>query len=462
MKHLIFFVLMLFTAAQVSASAFDRRPPRKKRKAKQEQIEEAQLAEDEAAKKAAEQTQLKEEPAVKPRPKTDVELNFSPEQSDSLAAVWGEMMRRDAFENFFRDYVVIDSAAVTRTEPDSVYVERLRDLASPIPLAYNELVKRSIAKYTATTNGTISRVLGRSEVYFPIIEEALLKSGLPVELRALSIIESALIPTALSRMGAMGLWQFMPTTGRSYGLEINSLVDERCDPVKASEAACRFLQDLYNMFQDWTLAIAAYNCGPGNVNKAFARAGNSSRSFWDIYPYLPRETRDYVPAFIGASYAYAYHAQHGIAVSEPPVPLAVDTLQITRLMHFGQIASTLEDLPIETIRQLNPQYRMDIIPATKKAYTLVLPQRHAVAFIEHEEEIFKKDSAYLKEYINPSNIDKKKLESAGRGTTFYRVKRGDTLGGIAHKYRVSVKQLMRLNNIRNPKSLRVGQRLRIR
>ena len=200
-----------------------------------------------------------------------------------------------------------------------------------------------------------------------MIEDELLKENLPIELRALPIIESALSPTAVSPVGAVGLWQFMPSTGKSYGLEVNSLVDERRDPVRATQAACRYLKDLYAIYNDWTLAIAAYNCGPGNVNKAMARSGG--KTFWEIYDYLPRETRGYVPAFIGATYAYAYHRQHDIEPQPAPIPLSVDTIRIDRLLHLQQIASTI-DLPLETLRQLNPQYKLDIVPRRPSLYTL--------------------------------------------------------------------------------------------
>ena len=242
-------------------------------------------------------------------------------------------------------------------------------------------------------------------------------------------------------------------------LEINSFVDERRDPVQATRAACRYLKDLYGIYHDWTLAIAAYNCGPGNVNKALARAGGGT-TFWDIYEYLPRETRGYVPAFVGASYAYAYHQQHGIQSENPPMPLATDTIRVTRLLHLGQVASTL-DIPIETLRTLNPQYKMDIIPATIKSYTLVLPQHYLCQYIASEEEIHRKDSTYLKEYINPANIEKKKLADATPAYTTYTVKRGDTLGAIARRYRTTTAQIMKLNKLKNANKLREGQRLRI-
>ena len=215
-------------------------------------------------------------------------------------ALWREKQTLQSYDTFFNDYIDIDSlASSSDTTPDSVYANRLRALVSPVQLPFNPIVKNYIRRYVDTRYGTINRVLSLSRYYFPLIEEELIKADLPVELRALPIIESALSTTATSPMGAVGLWQFMPATGKSYGLEINSFVDERRDPVQATRAACRYLKDLYGIYHDWTLAIAAYNCGPGNVNKALARAGGGT-TFWDIYEYLPRETRGYVPAFVGS------------------------------------------------------------------------------------------------------------------------------------------------------------------
>ena len=386
-------------------------------------------------------------------------MDLSPVQIDSLLAVWRERQTLGAYEEFFSTYVGFDPAAAAAGDrtPDSVYVRRLRDLVSPVQLPYNYIVKGYIDRYTNVRSGTISRILGMSQYYFPLIEEELIKAGLPVELRALPIIESALSPTAVSPMGAAGLWQFMPATGKVYGLEVNSLVDERCDPVLSTRAACRYLKDLYTLYKDWTLAIAAYNCGPGNVNKALARAGDGSRTFWDIYDFLPRETRGYVPAFIGASYAYAYHKLHGIEFTEPPLPLATDTIRVDRLLHLGQVSSTI-DIPMETLRQLNPQYKLDIVPATTKTYSLVLPQRYVCRYIQQQDSIFAKDSAYLKEYMNPANLEKKRQQRSG---TIYTVKKGDTLGAIARKYRVTTAQLMRWNGIKNANKLRLGQKIRI-
>ena len=385
-------------------------------------------------------------------------LTLTPAVMDSLVATWNESQNALAFEKFFADYIDLDSfEASSASLPDSVYEARLRSLASPIQLPYNPIVKRYIDRYTDTRYGTINRIMSLAHYYFPLVEEELLRAGLPVELRAMPIIESALAPTAVSPRGAVGLWQFMPYTGKSYGLEVNSLVDERRDAVLSTRAACKYLRDLYNIYNDWTLAIAAYNCGPGNVNKALARASENCKTFWDIYWYLPSETRGYVPAFIGASYAFAYHKHHNVEYEPSPLPLATDTITVRRIMHLEQISSTI-DVPIEMLRKLNPQYKLDIIPATNKSYALTLPTQFVSQYIEREEEIFGKDSTYLKEYINPANIDKKKLERPG---FTYTVKKGDTLSGIAARYRVSVKNLMRWNNLRSANSLRIGQKLRI-
>ena len=446
--------ILLLLAVAVPASALDRRPRKKdKKKNKTEAVvtpPTAPVAEQQAAPEP-EEPELPDPAEVQ---YDDMTLGLSAEQADSLVAVWRERQCGDSYQEFFDNYILVDSTAESTT-PDSVYIQRLRALVSPIQLPYNNIVRGYINRYTDSRYGTISRILGMSQYYFPLIEDELLKEGLPVELRALPIIESALSTTAVSPMGAVGLWQFMPSTGKSYGLEVNSLVDERRDPVRSTQAACRYLKDLYAIYNDWSLAIAAYNCGPGNVNKAIARSGG--KNFWEIYDYLPRETRGYVPAFIGASYAYAYHRQHGIEPTEAPIPLSVDTVRINKLMHLRQISSTI-DLPIETLRQLNPQYKLDIIPATTKPYTLVLPQRYVMQYIAHEPEIQAKDSMYLKEYINPANIDKKRQERSG---SVYVVKKGDTLGAIARRYRVTTAQIMRWNKLKSAHKLRIGQRLRI-
>ena len=383
-------------------------------------------------------------------------VEYSPSQLDSLSALLKQQQVDETFQKFFEEYVCEPQTFVTDTSLDSLYKSRLDALVSPIHLPYNELVRTSIKRYT-DGSGLMSRVLSRAQYYFPIIEEELLKAGLPVELRAMAIIESALQAKAYSRAGAAGLWQFMPATAKSYGLEVNSMVDERYDPYKATKAACKYMKALYNMYDDWSLAIAAYNCGPGNVNKALARAGGKPESFWDVYWYLPSETRGYVPAFIAANYAYAYHKAHNITYDEPALPIAVDTIHIDRLMHTKQITSTI-DVDSATIAMLNPQYKLNVIPATTKTYTLVLPANRITEFISKQDSIFAKDSTYLKEYLNPAAVQKKMQEVS---VIYHRVKSGETLGAIARKYRVTTKQIMTWNRLKNANRISIGQRLRI-
>lgn len=383
-------------------------------------------------------------------------VDYTPAQIDSLHRMLKLQEVNDTFQAFFEEYICEPENPSTDTAMDSLYKARLDLIVTPIHLPYNELVRDKIRVYT-NPSGVMSRVLARAKYYFPMIEEELLKAGLPVELRALAIIESALLPTAISRAGAAGLWQFMPTTGKSYGLEVNTMIDERLDPVKSTRAACKYLKVLYNMYNDWSLALAAYNCGPGNVNKALARAGGKPESFWDVYWYLPRETRGYVPAFIAATYAYTYHQAHDIEYAEPPLPIAVDTIMIDRLMHMKQITSTI-NVDSTTMAMLNPQYKLEIIPATTKNYTLILPANRITEYISNQDSIFAKDSTYLKEYLNPATVEKKMQEVA---VVYHRVKSGETLGAIAQKYRVTTKQIMTWNGLKNANRISIGQRLRI-
>ncbi len=392
----------------------------------------------------------------KPSPRIDtLQVAHTPTELDSLIDAWVTLHQS------LSDKQLLDSKL--EGEPnkapmpiDTLYKQRLFDMASPIHLSYNYIVRGYINQYVAGRGTTLSRILALSQYYFPIIEEELLAAGLPLELRYLPIIESNLTIRATSFMGAVGLWQFMPATGKNLGLEINSLVDERCDILKSTRAACKFLSYLYKVYGDWTLAIAAYNCGPGNVNKALARAGDKRKSFWDIYDFLPTETRGYVPKFVAAAYAFTYHKEHNIAPAKLPVCIATDTVMIKRIMHLEQVASTL-NIPMETLRDLNPQYKIDIIPATTKEYALRLPMRYVCEFIAKEQEIYSKDSLYLKEYINPANLDKKRAEGVGYT---YVVREGDNLGFIAERNRTTVANIKKWNNLKSD-FLRVGQKLRI-
>lgn len=391
----------------------------------------------------------------KPAPRIDtLRLAHSPAEIDSLVEAWTTLHQAQSEKQFFEVYNAEDSLAVMPI--DTLYKRRLADMVSPMHLPYNYIVRNFINQYLSGRWSPLSRVLGLSRYYFPIIEEELHNAGLPLELRYLPIIESNLSIRATSRMGAVGLWQFMPATGKNLGLEINSLVDERCDVMKSTRAACKFLAYLYKVYGDWTLAIAAYNCGPGNVNRALTRAGAACKTFWDIYDFLPRETRGYVPKFIAAAYAYTYHNAHNITPTAIPDCVATDTVVINRVIHLGQVASTL-NIPIETLRDLNPQYKLDIIPATKKTYSLRLPTRYTSEFLQNEKEIYSKDSLYLKEYINPANLEKKRAEGVGY---IYTVRSGDNLGLIAKRNRCTVKELMKWNKL-NSTVIRPGQKLRI-
>lgn len=334
--------------------------------------------------------------------------------------------------------------------PDSVYIKRLYSLPTQIEVVYNQSVKNFIERYAGRMRRQVSYMLGEGKYYFPMFEEALEREGIPMELKYLAVIESALNPIARSRMGATGLWQFMPATGKMYDLEINSLVDERCDPHKSTTAAARYLKDLYSIFNDWNLAIAAYNCGPGNVNKAIRRSGGQT-DFWTIYPYLPRETRDYVPIFIAATYIMNYHKEHNICPVECDKPASMDTVVVNKNLHFQQIADVL-NIPIDDVRRYNPQFRNNIIPGEYKGYALNLPIHKISAFIDNSDTIF----AYkVNELFTHRKVAGQTLANT---STSYRVKRGDTLSKIAKRYGISVTQLKRLNGLKS-NSVSVGRYL---
>ena len=280
------------------------------------------------------------------------------------------------------------------------FVDRLYRMPCVMEMAYNDVVQKFIDRYSGRLRRSISYMLGASNFYMPIFEEALEMYQLPLELKYLPIIESALNPTAVSRVGAAGLWQFMPATGKQYGLKLNSLVDERRDPVKSSQAAARYLRDLYKIFGDWNLVIAAYNCGPENINKAIRRANNVTslkgadgeplpvvKDYWHIYPYLPRETRGYVPAFIAANYIMTYYSLHNICPMTTRLPAKSDTVMVSRNVHLEQVAAVV-GLNIDLLRSLNPMYRRDVVPGATEPSPLRLPLADVGRFLDLEDSVY--------------------------------------------------------------------------
>lgn len=349
--------------------------------------------------------------------------------------------------------------------PDSVYISRLQAIDSFLPLPYNQTVRNFIGLYTIRKRDLTSYIYGLSNYYFPVFEEALERYQLPHELKYLPIIESALNPKAFSRAGASGLWQFMIGTARLYGLEVNSYVDERNDPIKATDAAARYLRDLYAIYGDWHVVIAAYNCGPGNINKAVRRSGGK-QTYWEIYNSLPRETRGYIPVFIAASYMMHYGKEHQIKAAEPKFNTLTDTLEVHSYLNFEQLAAIM-NISVEQLRQLNPQYRRDIIPArAEKSYLLKLPSEKVSAFIDNQTQIF----AYERDKYFPNNqlVPIKNVRSRGsKGNNIsvsgmkeitHVVRSGDNLGSIASKYKVTVDDLKEWNSFRK-KNLQIGQRV---
>lgn len=379
---------------------------------------------------------------------------------DSLLNSW---YVNQSLEAIIDDNQII-SDTVVPDFPDSVYIERLAALPSVVDMTYNRLVKNYINVYTRKRREQVKIMLGLADYYFPYFEEVFDYYGIPYELKYLSIIESALNPNAVSRARAVGLWQFMYGTARVYGLNINSLVDERRDPMRSTDAAARFLKDLYGIYGDWTLALAAYNCGPGNVNKAIRRSGGK-RNFWDIYYYLPRETRGYVPAFIAAAYTMNYYQYHNLSKIPSTLPLATDTVQIREELHLKQVAEVM-GLPVDQLRDLNPQYRYDIIPANKlHPYALKIPFSMTAVFIDLEDSIFAyKDSVFFnKDKLSaiPQHYTadyKVELPDSKYDKIYYTVKSGDNLGYIADWYDVRISDLRYWNNI-SKNMIRGGQKL---
>ena len=376
---------------------------------------------------------------------------------DSLLYLW---YVENSPGHFITGEETADSAIIEF--PDSVYLDRLSLIPSAIELSYNRTVRNYINVYSSQKRENMEVMLGLADYYFPVFEQIFDFYDIPVELKYLAVIESALNPRAVSKAGATGIWQFMYGTGRMYGLTINSLVDERRDPVKATHAAARYLKDLHKIYGDWVLAIAAYNCGPGNVNKAMRRSGKKF-NYWDLYFYLPRETRGYVPAFIAATYVMNYHREHNLTPREIDLSLYTDTVEVRDDLHLMQVSAVL-DIPVQLLRDLNPQYRRDIVPARARPMSLTLPFNQTTRFIDLQDSILAyHDSVFFNKenkIINPTYSHYSPEPPTGKVKLSYTVKSGDNLGYISEWYNVRISDLRYWNNIRG-NLIRSGQKLSV-
>ncbi len=372
-------------------------------------------------------------------------------ETDSLYLDWISRNYIDWGEN-------CTATASNPTVSDSVYMDRLKRLPALIEMPYNEIVREFIEMYATRLRQKVAFMVSAYNLYMPIFEEALDLYDLPLELKYLPVIESALNPLASSPQGAVGLWQFMLPTGKVYGLKTTSLVDERRDPVKSTRAAARYLKDLYDIYHDWNLVIAAYNCGPGLINKAIRRAGGE-KDFWALYNYLPATTRGYVPAFIAANYIMNYYCEHNISPMDMNMPESTDTLHISRPLSLQQVAAVC-NIHIEQLRALNPEFKKDIIPGNEGTYALRLPTPSVSTFIDREDSIYSyKADTYIGRRTTVSVKDNTR-NTSGKAT-YHKIRNGETLGSIAAKYGVSVAQLRRLNGIKG-NSIRAGRSIRIK
>jgi membrane-bound lytic murein transglycosylase D len=380
-------------------------------------------------------------------------IEYNSDNIDSLLSLYYIQKQIDVNEF---DVSTLELDSLTSNIPDQVYIDRLQKMNSFIPVQFNKAVKNAIIRYTERMPMATSRIIGLSTYYMPLFEEIFDEYGLPQELKAMAVIESALNPRAVSRARAKGMWQFMYNTGKMYGLEMTSYVDERYDPLTACRAAARLLKDSYMIFGDWSLAIASYNCGAGNVSKAIRRSGGKT-DFWEIYNYLPRETRGYIPAFIAALYTLNYYPEHGIVPAQISLPAHVDTFHVNKNLHFGQISENI-GIPMETLRDLNPQYLHDIIPGTEHTYILNLPHQYTLAFVDLQDSIYNyKDSIFF----SPVAVQKiKETGGSGEQRVIHKVKNGETLSSIASKHRTTVANIKRWNGLKS-NTIHVGQRLYI-
>jgi len=445
----------------------------KSRKALQKENEEllkkvAQLEEEVAAYKAdaIDREFIEEELSGENENKVSAGLEDynTPPNTDTLLSQW-YMHRQSRIPG--REQYDMDSVVFTTDVPDSVLMRRLEEMNSFITLPFNETVKNFLILYSEKMPAKMSEMMGLSQYYFPIIEETLRRYDLPLELKYVAIIESAFNPRAESRVGAKGMWQFMYRTAISYGLRIDSYADERMDPIASIDAAARYFKDAYRIFGDWSLAISSYNCGSGNVNKAIKRAGGR-RDFWSIYTYLPRETRGYVPAMVGAMYAFRYANEYGLKPAPMSLPTYVDTFHIHKNLHFGQISEVL-GIPLADVRDLNPQYYQDIVPGAHSEEVIRLPFNYSSAFLDMQDSIYRyKTDVFFatkvedgRETVNGRPVQTARPSASAKSQwVYYKVKSGDNLGKIARKYHTSVRQLKSWNNLKSDR-IAIGQRLKV-
>ena len=421
-------------------------------------------------------------------------------EADVIEVPEGMLLEIDSLLNQYnsKTYLQDNDCHYSDVNPEfsvETYIERLQRIPSVMEMPYNDVVRKFIDRYAVRLRASVSYMLGAANFYMPIFEEALEMYNLPLELKYLPVIESALSPTATSRVGAAGLWQFMLATGKQYGLEVNSLVDERRDPIKSTYAAARYLRDLYKIYDDWNLVIAAYNYGPQNINKAIHRAGGV-KDYWAIYKYLPRETQGYVPAFIAANYIMTYYCEHNICPMRTQIPAKSDTIVVNRDVHFKQIAA-VTGIRIEELRSLNPQYRRDIVNGSTQPSVIRLPQTYVNAFLDREDSIYNYEAATLltKRTVVEVTADDVKEEVVARsqtvaprthqtahsrtravsqsrnrrggktasrgGSQSVTVKSGQTLSQIAKKNNTTVEKLKRLNGIKG-NNIRAGKKLKVK
>ncbi len=421
-------------------------------------------------------------------------------EADVIEVPEGMLLEIDSLLNQYnsKTYLQDNDCHYSDVNPEfsvETYIERLQRIPSVMEMPYNDVVRKFIDRYAVRLRASVSYMLGAANFYMPIFEEALEMYNLPLELKYLPVIESALSPTATSRVGAAGLWQFMLATGKQYGLEVNSLVDERRDPIKSTYAAARYLRDLYKIYDDWNLVIAAYNYGPQNINKAIHRAGGV-KDYWAIYKYLPRETQGYVPAFIAANYIMTYYCEHNICPMRTQIPAKSDTIVVNRDVHFKQIAA-VTGIRIEELRSLNPQYRRDIVNGSTQPSVIRLPQTYVNAFLDREDSIYNYEAATLltkrtvvevtaddvkEDVVARSQTVAPRTSQATRGRTravsqsrsrrggktasrgrsqSVTVKSGQTLSQIAKKNNTTVEKLKRLNGIKG-NNIRAGKKLKVK